>query len=61
MDMNLTSPFRLTHSSSKGPQKPSTNESTLTVDEYMDSDNTMVEYTSNDMFGDLLQVIYHRY
>jgi hypothetical protein len=39
---------------SKDPQNPSTNESTLTVDDYIDSDNTMVEYTSNDMFGDLL-------
>jgi hypothetical protein len=40
--------------SSKGPQGLSTNEPTLTVDDYMDSDNTMVEYTSNDMFGDPL-------
>jgi hypothetical protein len=39
---------------SKDPQNPSTNELTLTVDNYMDSDNTMVEYNSNDMFGDLL-------
>jgi hypothetical protein len=40
--------------SSKDPYNSSTNEPTLTVDDYMDSDNTMVEYTSNDMFGDLL-------
>jgi hypothetical protein len=39
---------------SKDPQNPSTDESTLTIDDYMDSDNTMVEYLSNDMFGDLL-------
>jgi hypothetical protein len=40
--------------SSKDPQNPSTNEPTLIVDDYMDSDNTMVEYASNNMFGDLL-------
>jgi hypothetical protein len=40
--------------SSKDPQNPSTDESTLNVDDYMDSDNTMVEYNSNDMFNDLL-------
>jgi hypothetical protein len=40
--------------SSKDPQNPSTNEPTLTIDDYMDSNNTMVEYASNDMFGDLL-------
>jgi hypothetical protein len=39
---------------SKDPQNPSTDEPTLTVDEYMDSDNTMVEYILNDMFIDLL-------
>jgi hypothetical protein len=39
---------------SKDPQNPSTDEPTLTVDDYMDSDNTMVKYASNDMFGDLL-------
>jgi hypothetical protein len=39
---------------SMGPQEPSTNKATLTIDDYMDSDNTMVEYASNDMFGDLL-------
>jgi hypothetical protein len=39
---------------SKDPQNPSMNEPTLTVDDYMDSDNTMMEYASNDMFGDLL-------
>jgi hypothetical protein len=40
--------------SSKDPQNPSTDEPTLNVDGYMDSDNTMVEYNSNDIFGDLL-------
>jgi hypothetical protein len=40
--------------SSKYPQNPSTDKPTLTVDDYMDSDNTMVEYNSNDMFDDLL-------
>jgi hypothetical protein len=40
--------------SSKDPWNSSTNELTLTVDNYMNSDNTIVEYTSNDMFGDLL-------
>jgi hypothetical protein len=40
--------------SNKDPQNPSTNEPTLNVDSYMDSDNTMVEYNSNNMFGDLL-------
>jgi hypothetical protein len=40
--------------SSKDPQNPSTGELALTVDNYMDSDNTMVEYNSNDMFGDLV-------
>jgi hypothetical protein len=40
--------------SSKDPQNPSTDEPTLTFNDYMDSDNTMVEYNSNDMFGDLL-------
>jgi hypothetical protein len=40
--------------SSKDPQNLSTNEMTLNVDDYMDLDNTMVEYNSNDMFGDLL-------
>jgi hypothetical protein len=39
---------------SKGPQEPNTNEPTLTTDDYMDSDNTMLEYALNDMFGDLL-------
>jgi hypothetical protein len=34
---------------------------TLNVDDYVDSDNTMVEYNSNDMFDDLLQVAHHRY
>jgi hypothetical protein len=40
--------------SSKDPQNPSTDEPTLTANDYMHSDNTMVEYNSNDMFGDLL-------
>jgi hypothetical protein len=40
--------------SSKDPQNPSTGEPTLTVDGYMDSDNTMMEYASNDMFSDHL-------
>jgi hypothetical protein len=39
--------------SSKDSQNPSTDEPTLTVNDYMDSDNTMVEYNSNDMFDDL--------
>jgi hypothetical protein len=39
---------------SKDPQNPSTDEPTLTVDDYMDSNNTIVEYASNDMFRDLL-------
>jgi hypothetical protein len=43
------------------PQNPSTDEPTLTIDDYMDSDNTMVEYHSNNMFSDLLYVTYHRY
>jgi hypothetical protein len=38
----------------KDPQNPSINEPTLTVDDYMHSNNTMVKYASNDMFGDLL-------
>jgi hypothetical protein len=40
--------------SSKDPHNPSTDEPTLTIDDYMDSDNTMVKYASNDIFGDLL-------
>jgi hypothetical protein len=40
--------------SSMDPQNPSTDEPTLNVDDYMNSDNTMVEYASNDMFGNLL-------
>jgi hypothetical protein len=47
--------------SSKYPHNTSTDEPTLTVDDYMDSDNTMVEYNLNDMFGALLSVTYHRY
>jgi hypothetical protein len=40
--------------SSKDPQNPSTDEPTLNIDDYMDSENTMVEYNSNDMFDDVL-------
>jgi hypothetical protein len=40
--------------SSKDPQNPSTDEPTLTIDDYIDSNNTMVKYNSNDMFSDLL-------
>jgi hypothetical protein len=40
--------------SSKDSQNPSTNKPTMTGDDYMDSDNTMVEYASYDMFGDLV-------
>jgi hypothetical protein len=40
--------------SSKDPQNQITDEPTLTVDDYMDSNNTIVEYNSNDMLGDLL-------
>jgi hypothetical protein len=40
--------------SSKDPQNLSNDELTLIVDDYMDSNNTMVEYNSNDMFGDFL-------
>jgi hypothetical protein len=40
--------------SNKDPWNLSTNEPTLTVDDYMDSDNTMMEQASNDMFGDFL-------
>jgi hypothetical protein len=32
--------------SSKDPQNPRTDEPTLTVDDYIDLDNTMVEYAS---------------
>jgi hypothetical protein len=39
---------------SKGPKEPSTNEPTLTTDDYMNTNSTMVEYASYDMFGDLL-------
>jgi hypothetical protein len=39
--------------SSKDLQNPSNNEPTLTVDDYIDSDNTTVEYNLNDMFSDL--------
>jgi hypothetical protein len=47
--------------SSKDPKNPSTDEATLTVDDYIDLGNTMVEYALNDMFGDLILVTYHRY
>jgi hypothetical protein len=40
--------------SSKDSHNPSTDEPTLTVDDYMDSNNIMVEYTLNDIFGDIL-------
>jgi hypothetical protein len=40
--------------SCKDPQNPSTDELALNIDDYMNLDNTMVEYNSNDMFGDLL-------
>jgi hypothetical protein len=40
--------------SSMDLQNPSTDEPTLTVDDYMDLDNTMVEYNLNDMFSDHL-------
>jgi hypothetical protein len=40
--------------SSKGPHEPSINEPTLTIDDYMHMDNTIVKYASNNMFGDLL-------
>jgi hypothetical protein len=40
--------------SSKNLQNPSTDKPTLTIDDYMVSDNIMVEYASNDMFSDLL-------
>jgi hypothetical protein len=40
--------------SSKDPQNLSTDKPTLTIEDYMDSDITMVEYASNDMFNDLL-------
>jgi hypothetical protein len=39
---------------SKGAQEQSTNEPTLTTEDYMDTNNIMVEYASNDMFGYLL-------
>jgi hypothetical protein len=39
---------------SKGSKEPSTNEPTLTTDDYMNTNSTMVEYASYDMFGDLL-------
>jgi hypothetical protein len=46
---------------SKDLQNLSTDEPTLTVDYYMDSNNTMMKYILNDMFDDLLSVTYHRY
>jgi hypothetical protein len=38
----------------KDPQNLRTDEPTLIVDDYIDSDNTVVEYAMNDMFSDLL-------
>ena len=35
------------------PEEPSSDKAPLTVDDYMDAENTMVEYTSDDLFGDL--------
>jgi hypothetical protein len=40
--------------SRKDPQNQSTNEPILIIDDHMDSDNTIVEYALNDMFGYLL-------
>jgi hypothetical protein len=40
--------------SSKDPHNLSNDEPTLPVDYYMDLDNIMMEYNSNDMFIDLL-------
>jgi hypothetical protein len=40
--------------SRKDSQNLSTDKPMLNVDDYMDSDNTMVEYNSNDMFDNLL-------
>lgn len=40
--------------SSKDQMGPSTNEPTLNLDDYMDTWNAMVEYASNDVFGDLI-------
>ena len=33
--------------------EPSNNEPPLTVDDYMDTENTIVEFASDDLFGDL--------
>jgi hypothetical protein len=46
---------------SKDPQNPSADEPTLDVDDYMESDNTIVKCNLNDMFSDLLLIVYHRY
>jgi hypothetical protein len=40
--------------SSKDQMGPSTDEPTLNLDDYMDTWNAMVEYASNDVFGDLI-------
>jgi hypothetical protein len=63
--MKLTSPSRQTRRLKLVVRvsipNPSTDEPTLNVDDYMDSDNTIEEYNSNDMFSDLLYATYHRY
>jgi hypothetical protein len=38
----------------KDPMGPSTDEAILTLDDYMDTRNAMVEYALNDVFDDLL-------
>jgi hypothetical protein len=40
--------------SSKCPQEPSTNEPALKTDDHMDTVNTIVKFSSNDMFGDFI-------
>jgi hypothetical protein len=63
-EAHFTIPTNLTFEagcSSKDPQNPSIDQPTLNVDDYMDSKNTMVEYNSNDKFGNLFWVAYHRY
>jgi hypothetical protein len=39
---------------SKDPIEPSTNGPTLTIDDYMDTGNAIVEFASNDVFDDLI-------
>jgi hypothetical protein len=51
---NLTNSMFEAGFSNKDPQNPRTDEPTLIVDDYIDSDNTVVEYAMNDMFSDLL-------